>query len=131
MSWHRSNKKSVDSIAPQRIDFGDSKATFRDADVVIGLTKPIAMDYEEFKGYSLMPDPAGVREGWLGQCFIAAYIMKNRYGPGGRLIPLFLDGITGMVYDLPLQPSNLIAMQQWYDKAKQIEEICQQFCPAA
>lgn len=130
MSWHRSNKKSVDSIAPQRIDFGDSKATFRDADVILGFTKPVAQDYEEFKGYSLIADNTGVREGALGHCFIANYIMKNRYGPSGRLIPLFLDGITGHVYDLPLEPNNPLAMAEWYVKAKQIEEACQIFCPA-
>lgn len=129
MSWHRSNKKSSDAIAPQRIDFGDSKATFRDADVVTGYTKPVALDYEEFKGYRLLP--SDVDSNCLGQTFIAGYIMKNRYGPSGRLIPLFLDGITGYVYDLPLQPLNPVVMQEWYDKAKQIEEVCQQFCPVA
>ena len=39
-SYHRMNKKGDGLIAPQRIDFGDSRYTFRDADVVFGLVKP-------------------------------------------------------------------------------------------
>jgi hypothetical protein len=123
MSWHRSNKKSAESIAPQRIDFGDSKATFRDADIVFGYIKPVNFDHETFMGYPLIGDDS------LGQCFVAKYLMKNRYGPSGRVLPLFLDGVSGSVYDLPLQPSNMMAMQEWYDQAKQIEELCNQFSP--
>lgn len=125
MSTYRGlvGKKSEAMIAPQRLDFGDSKATFRDADVVMGLVKP-QKDMKDFLGYNL------TKEEGLGDCFVACYLMKNRYGPSNRMIPLFMDGSTGYVYDLPLEPNNLIAMQKWYDKAQEIEALCQIFSPS-
>ncbi len=121
MSYHRTGgKKNPDAITPQRIDFGDSKATYRDADVVFGLVKPAVFDFDEFKGYILkskdvLPDAAA-----LGDNFIAMYLMKNRYGKSGKLLPLFMDYAAGIAYDLPLQPSNVFAMEKWYKLAKQV-----------
>ena len=126
MSFHRTNKKNPQSIAPQRIDFGDSKATFRDADVVFGLVNPMVYDFDKFEGYQIMNDSGEE----LGQCFRAMYLMKNRYGPSGRLLPLFLDGLTGTVYDLPLTPNNPMAMLPWYNKTTEIEQLCQKFSPS-
>lgn len=126
MSFHRTNRKAPESIAPQRLDFGDSKATFRDADVVIGLVNPLAYDFDKFLGYQL----SGFGGEELGHCFRMVYLMKNRYGPSGRALPMFLDGITGKLYDLPPEPHNILAMQKWYDKANQIEKLCQTFSPS-
>ena len=122
MSTYRSayGKSGEASITPQRIDFGDSKATYRDADVVFGGAKPQSQ-MEEFMGYNLS------KQDGLGDCFIAWYIMKNRYGTANRLIPLFMDGISGMIYDLPLEPHNPLVMQQWYERAQNIELQCQSF----
>lgn len=126
MSTYRGNfgKKDAGSITPQRIDFGDSKATFRDADVVFGAVKP-QKDMENFMGYNLSKF-----EG-LGDCFVALYLMKNRYGPANRMLPLFLDGAAGIAYDLPLEPNNILAMEPWYQKAYEIEKLCQEFSPQA
>lgn len=115
-------KKTEGSIAPQRLDFGDSKATFRDADVVLGGVKP-QKDMQSFHGYNL---DSG--EG-LGDYFVAWYLMKNRYGPANRMLPLFLDPIAGVAYDLPLEPNNPLAMQDWYDRTNKIEQICQMYSP--
>lgn len=110
-------KKTEATITPQRIDFGDSKATFRDADVVFGLVKP-QKDMETFMGYDLS------KQDGLGDCFVAKYLMKNRYGPSNRLVPLFMDGITGMIYDLPLNV-NPMSIGPWYTRAHDIELLCQ------
>lgn len=127
MSFHRTmGKKSPEGIAPQRVDFGDSKATFRDADVVIGLTKPVVFDIPVFHGYQLLAQDGDFE---LAHCFIAGYIMKNRYGPSGRMLPMFIDGVTGHIYDLPLTPANPMIMQEWYDRAQKIEELCKIYCP--
>ena len=115
-------KKNEASITPQRLDFGDSKTTYRDADVVIGFIKP-QNDLQKFHKYDL-----GVEEG-LGNWFTAAFLMKNRYGPASRMSPLFVDGISGFVYDLPLEPTNPLRMEEWYDKAKQLESICRLYSP--
>lgn len=126
MSFHRTNKKNPQSIAPQRLDFGDSKATFRDADVVLALINPVTYDFDKFLDYSLLTDTG---EG-LNHSFRAMYLLKNRYGPSGRVFPLFLDGVTGTIYDLPLQPKNTLAMIPWYNKANEIEDLCQKFSPS-
>lgn len=124
MSAYRglAGKKTEATIAPQRLDFGDSKATYRDADVVFGLIKP-QNDVSTFMGYDLN------KVDGLGDCFLANYLMKNRYGPAMKTIPLFMDGSTGFIYDLPLTPTNPIAMQPWYDKAKEISQLCLEYCP--
>ena len=127
MSWHRSNKKNVDAIAPQRIDFGDSKATYRDADIVIGLAKPFVLDFEEWKGYILISGEPSDEIAALGNYFILQYVMKNRYGAAQKCIPLFLDPIAGIVYDLPLAPHNVLAMQTWYKKAKELDNTILEF----
>lgn len=127
MSWHRSNKKNVAAIAPQRIDFGDSKATYRDADIVIGLTKPGDLDFDEFMGYILSTDDESDLVSALGDYFVALYIMKNRYGPSNKCIPLFMDFIAGIAYDLPLQPLNVMAMKPWHEKAKQLDKVILEF----
>ncbi len=114
-------KKSEATIRPTRLDFGDSKATYRDADVVLAYIKP-GQDLSSFYGYNLSPIDG------LGGCMVAQYILKNRYGPADRMLPLFLDGATGFVYDLP-DPNNPILMLDWYDKAQQIEQLCKEFCP--
>jgi hypothetical protein len=110
---------------PQRIDFGDSKATYRDADVVIGYVKPAIFDYSEFMGYPVIADDGDC----LGQSLVIQCLMKNRYGPSGRMCPLFLDGLSGHAYDLPTTPNNPFLMKEWYDKADKIEKLCQVYSP--
>lgn len=123
MAAYRGNygKKTAASIAPSRLDFGDSKATYRDADVILGGVKP-QNEMSDFIGYNIGPDG-------LGDYFVPWYLMKNRYGPANRMVPLFLDPIVGQPFDLPLDPTNLFAMQDWIDKAQKLEQICQTFSP--
>lgn len=127
VSWHRSNKKNVDAIAPQRIDFGDSKATYRDADVVLGGTKPSTLDFENFKGYMILSKDNLDGLAPLGDYFIAWYLMKNRYGAANRCFPIFLDPIAGCVYDLPLEPNNPFAMKPWHERAAALNKVITEF----
>lgn len=127
MTWHRTNKKNIGAIAPQRIDFGDSKATYRDADIVIGCTKPGDLDFDNFMGYILTTEDLSDVVSALGDYFIAVYIMKNRYGPSNKCIPLFMDYIAGIAYDLPLQPLNVMAMEPWHRKAKELDNAILEF----
>lgn len=119
-SVFRTMKKGEGLMAPQRIDFGDSRYTFRDADVVLGLLKPFQYDVPLFHKYDISK--------LLGY-FIAIYIMKNRYGPAQRMLPIFLNPVSGVAYDLPLTPSVDIAMQPFYDQAEQLEKLVQLYCP--
>lgn len=112
-------KKTEANIMPNRLDFGDSKATYRDADIVSAYVKPQSNGMLKFNSYDLSPHTG------LGGYFVANYLMKNRYGPSDRLLPLFVDAVSGYVYDLPLDPNNLIAMEEWYEYAQKLEQICQ------
>lgn len=107
---------------PGRIDFGDSRYTFRDADVVLGAVKPYQFDVAEFKKYDVTK---------LKGYFIMLYLMKNRYGHSDRQLPIFLNPIAGIPQDLPLTPSLDLAMQPFYDQAAALEKVHQLFLPKA
>lgn len=120
MSYHRMNKKGDGLLAPQRLDFGDSKYTFRDADVVIGYLKPSIYDCPKYLKYDITK---------LGSYFIAAHLLKNRYGSSYHVLPLFLNPISGIPEDLPLFPEFDLAMDPYYSKADKLESLCQSFSP--
>ena len=94
-------KKSA--LAPQRVDFGDSRYTYQDADVVFGLLNPYSYDIPEFHGYKT--------EQMLGYA-IWIFLMKNRHdGPPGRVLPLFMDPVGGTFEELPEAASEgMLAM---------------------
>lgn len=79
-------------IAPMRIDFADSKYTYRDADIVWGLVCPAQFGLNEFKGY----DSSRMRS-----LYIHAFLMKNRDGAGAVNYPLFMDPIGHTFEVLP------------------------------
>ena len=77
--------KKAAAIIPTRLDFGDSKATFRDAEVVIGLVKPYLFDIEDFWGINT----SKVSSGGMGDYMIAQCLMKNRYGAANTAIKMY------------------------------------------
>jgi hypothetical protein len=121
-SAYREMKKTETAILPQRLDFGDSSYTYRDADLVRGLIKPIQYNLKTFMGYNLEE---------IGEFFIADFLMKNRYGPADHWFPLFMNPISGMFYDVPSPTSYGLdqqpAINYFIQEAKRIEQVCQQF----
>lgn len=116
-------KFSQAAFAPQRGDFGDSKYTFRDADVVIGLIKPVLFDLKTYFDYPVIPD--GDQHWGLEDCFVMAFLMKNRYGPTNKPMPLFMDGVTKRFYDLPLDPENdALELEGFSVMNDKIKETC-------
>lgn len=92
MTLNRTKGRQADSLIPQRVDFGDSKYTYRDADIVMGLLRPADFDVIEYLNYPVEQ---------LGRFFIANHLMKNRYGDAGIMCPTFMDYIPGIPLDLP------------------------------
>jgi hypothetical protein len=116
-------KQKEATIMPTRLDFGDSKATYRDADVVIGLVKPIVFDLDEFMGINT----SRISHGGMGDYCLVAGLMKNRYGASNKIFPLFLNPIAGVAQDLP---TNLDAdYDPWLVKAKELNDIVQHYQP--
>lgn len=119
-STYRMAKKGDGLITPQRIDFGDSRYTFRDANVVLGLIKPSIYDIPSYHNYDITK---------LDEYFIAMHLMKNRHGASQRMLPLFLNAASGVSEDLPLTPQVEIAMEPYYEQAQKLEQICRLYSP--
>ncbi len=120
---NRSNKlgiaKAEAIIAPQRLDFGDTKYTYRDAEVVIGLVSPNQFGLKKYMGMDV---------GYLRDFLVVPHIMKNRYGPSNKILPQFMDPLRRTF--TPITPSEDEAlMQVWYDEAKKLNDECQLFFP--
>lgn len=99
-------KLKKNALAPQRVDFGDSRYTFQDADVVLGLMNPYKYDMTDFQGYDV--------EALQGYA-IWTFLMKNRHdGPADKAIPMFMDPVAGMFYELP-EPLSDVGIQAGFD----------------
>lgn len=116
------------AFAPQRADFGDSKYTYRDADIVFGLLNPSFFDISEFYGYSVLPSPNNSQNYSLGEFFIMAFIMKNRYGQSNIQIPQFMNGMIGLFYDLP-SPDQDFILENFQEMAETIRARSSHFTP--
>ena len=112
-------KFKKNAIAPQRVDFGDSRYTYQDADVVFGMLNPYAYDMTDFHNYDVRR-----LEGYG----IWSFLMKNRHdGPAGRVSTLFMDPIAGSFTELPnpLTPMQIeIGMlddplEEFYERASE------------
>lgn len=86
-------KFKKNALAPQRVDFGDSRYTYQDADVVFGMLNPNNYDLLEFGGYNIVK---------MGGYAIWAFLMKNRHdGPPNRAVPFFMDPVAGTFDEIP------------------------------
>jgi hypothetical protein len=111
-------RKSAMAYVPTRSDFGDSKYTFRDADVVMGLTRPVDFQLDAFGAYTELPR-------W-GDYFILNFVMKNRYGMGNTAVPMFMNPIAGIPEELPSKDEWSLSLQQDYiKKAEMLNQVCQ------
>lgn len=120
------------ALAPQRNDFGDSKYTYRDADIVFGLLKPSQFDIAEFYGYSILIGKDNNRNYAFGDNFLAVFLMKNRYGASGILFPLFMDGMSGVFKDLPPSTGDYeFELETAAEECLQLNQINEWFSPKA
>lgn len=107
--------KNQMAYVPSRMDFGDSRYTYRNSDVVMGLTKPLDFQLNKFGEYTEL-------EQW-GNYFIVNFLMKNRYGPISPGIPYFIDPIAGIPEELPSSKEwNLLLQQMYIEKAQKLDE---------
>ena len=91
------SQENENTIAPTRLDFGDSKYTYRDADVVFGLVDPITYAVRNIAGYNATNMHNKLRVNFL---------LKNRYGEDNRRWPLVIDPIGGKFTELPQSPTT-------------------------
>jgi hypothetical protein len=118
MDSYRQQKKSEKAITPTRLDFGDSRYTYRDADVVFGLVKPLAFQLKEYHEHKLED---------FGQYFLALHILKNRDGPPDKFLPIFMNPIAGMFWDMPKAPLAPADYKVFENEAKRLDPISEQY----
>jgi len=109
------------AIAPSQMDFGDSRYTYRDADVVMGLVSPAKYDQKTYKGYEMAK---------VESFLLLMFILKNRYGAADKVIPYIFDPITRIVDDMP-HAHHDAALEEAYETIDKIRKTCQSFFPKA
>ena len=118
------------ALAPGRNDFGDSKYTYRDADVVLGGLMPSMFDISEFYGYSILPGAGNSRDYYFGNYLVMWFLMKNRYGKSGIPFALFMNGMAGTFTDLPrATEENEFTLESMSEERTRLETINEWYCP--
>lgn len=117
-------KFSQAAFAPQRGDFGDSKYTYRDADVVLGMIKPAFFDLKTYYGFPIFAD--GNQLFGLEDNMVSVFLMKNRYGPSNKMMPLFMNGVTKRFFDLPENPDDFI-IEEFAEETTRLKVLCQSY----
>ena len=116
MSYKRDkfqDKKSVaDELAPQKLDFGDSKSSFNDADFVIGLIKPYTYKIKEVNKWDISE---------LETTYVSMYLIKNRYGQTCH-VPLFVNFLANHITGLT-EIDRLNGFIDQLEVKRQIEQI--------
>lgn len=111
--------KAPAAYKPTRQDLGDSRYTYRDADVVLGLTRPVDYQLTEADVYKKLSE-------W-GRYFVQLHIMKNRYGGfAGSYVPLFQNFVSGIPEELPqgsLWTANTLLQDQYIQKARALDAL--------
>lgn len=117
-------KKSA--LAPQRVDFGDSRYTFQDADVVFGTLNPYKYDIiEDYHGYSDIEKFKGLAV-WL-------FLLKNRHeGPADKSLPYLMDPVALTAEEIPDPQDTYVQVEAgmiedplipFFEKAEQISNL--------
>jgi len=81
-------------VLPGHTDLRDSKSTYEDADIMIGIGSPYREGIALYGGYKIIPRSAADSDGLKGR-FRVINIMKNRDGDINILTPTFFFGEIG------------------------------------
>ena len=119
----RNKGKNAESlIIPDKEDLADCKSTFNDADYVEAFVVPNKFGLTEYMSYKCTAPVYG----GLGTNFVMHYLMKNKYGQDQRSCPLFMNPVSGLYYDLPLEFGQ---EDEWYEMAFKLDKLCQEYSP--
>jgi hypothetical protein len=85
---------------------------------VFALISPRKFNRKTYFGYSL--------EGAVATYFVALHLIKNRYGPDGRMIPLFANFLSGIFYDMP-SATDYAALNFCEQEAVRLDSVSREF----
>ena len=100
---------------------GDSKYTFRDCDLALGLFDPSKFGLQSWLGYKIQDPTDGEGLKNYGRFL---YVIANRNGEMGGVCPLFFDGAICNFEELPLPNDPNVG--KYYFKASKLKSFKQQ-----
>nr|DAR88191.1 MAG TPA: Helicase ATPase REPLICATION [Caudoviricetes sp.] len=101
-----------EKLEPSYDGLADSKATFRDATLVIGLFSPNRYNIKVHNGYDILK---------MKDHYRSLSIMKNRYGLANKKLPLFFDGATNHFEECPTL-NDLERLNNMYNLCKNLDQ---------
>lgn len=107
-STYRQQKTEQD-VAPTQLDFADSKYSFNNCDVAIGLVNPTMFDLSKFGQYKMDK---------MNNRFRAGFLLKNRDDDALVQFPMLMDAVSGVFYELRKEDVNAEYLEQIYEVAK-------------
>lgn len=82
----------AEKLEPSRDGLAESKLTYNDCDLALGIFSPIKHNLKRHKGYDVSI---------LKDTYRNLNVFKNRYGPGHLNVGLYFDGCVGYFKELP------------------------------
>ena len=104
-------------LMPSNSTGGDSKYTFRDCNLALGLFDPSRAGLATWQNYDIA---TGLRS--YGRFM---NVISNRDGAMGDICPLFFDGAVCNFEELP-RPDEVTEIKQYYDRAAELKSWKQQ-----
>lgn len=100
-------------IRPNSSGLADSKYTFRDADIFLGIVNPYSYEIPKYLGYDIVKLKDHIR-------FLE--VVANRHGRSKGITALYFDGATSYFKELP-KPTEVAQMHAVYAKIARIEQM--------
>lgn len=100
----------IGKVEPSLANLGDSKYISRDANIVLGLFSPAKFGISNYLGYDIKKFKESIR-------FV--FVLANRDGEMGGILPLYFDGATCTFVELP-KPDNAAELNRVYQLLQKI-----------
>lgn len=108
----------VEKVLPTLDGLADNKTILRDDVIVLGLFSPERYGIENFRGFRIS-NPIGSTEPYLGDNFRSLHVLKSRYSPPNKVLPLYFDGSFNYFEELPIPiPANKPKLLKYYKRAE-------------
>lgn len=95
----------ANKIRPTMVGLADSKATGKDASMMLGITNPYSHELSSYLGYNIGKLKGNIR-------FLE--VVLNREGQSNGILPLFFDGTTNTFRELP-KATDTEKLERVYD----------------
>lgn len=87
----------LSKLEPSKVGLGETKLTYNDCDLALGIFQPQKHEIKSYRGYNLVPMQDNYRN---------VNIFKNRYGMSNVNVGMYFDGAVNFFTELP--PSDQI-----------------------